>query len=74
MPVSDNPVLDTIFRMGPVNDETIAGELGDNVSTGDVFDRTEALAKVGLIEESEFAPGRWQITDEGRRRLGHGPG
>jgi len=65
-PEREHEILRLLVAEGPFNDETIAERLGGELTTGDVFETTEDLADRGLIEESEFAPGRWQISDTGR--------
>jgi len=67
-------ILQLLAEEGPFNDQTIAQGLGGGISTGDVFETTEHLASQGWIEESEFAPGRWQITDLGREEIERGDG
>lgn len=67
-------VLEIVYERGPLNDGAIAPEIVDQWAASDVAPHTAELAADGLIEESEFAPGRWQITDAGRRTLGHDPG
>jgi len=74
MAVGHTPVLDTLYRIGSAGDQEIANALADNVPVEDVAEATTALAAEGLIEESAAAPRRWQITDAGRRHLGHDPG
>jgi|SRR5579875_601586 len=64
-------ILKLLSDRGPFDDDSIAKEIiGDqHASASDVEASIADLAADGLIEESDFAPGRWQITDEGAKAL-----
>jgi hypothetical protein len=59
--------LDKLAESGPLSDESLSDSLGDQASAADAAPITDQLAKDGLIQESEFAPRRWQITDAGQQ-------
>jgi DNA-binding PadR family transcriptional regulator len=71
----DPYILELLYERGPMSDEALSTEvIGDQGSASDVAPMTTELERQGLIKESEFAPHRWQITDNGRRAIGHEPG
>ena len=61
--------LEVIAERGPVSDDTLAGELGDQVAESEAQPHTAWLAENGYVEASEFAPGRWQATNKGQEYL-----
>lgn len=67
-------ILDLLREKGPLSDETLAGlVIGDQGQATEVAPLTNELEVNGLIKPSEFAQGRWQITDAGRRIRGDNP-
>ena len=52
-----------------VSDATIAMQVKELLSEQEVEALTKRLEKQGLLAESEFAAGRWHVTDAGRSAL-----
>lgn len=67
-------ILDVVDKRGPASNETIADELqlsADRLEVADMRALTAELQRRALLEQSESAPDRWQLTDDGRGALGH---
>ncbi len=65
-------ILQIVEQQGPVGDETIAEMLrltADPLGVADVRALTAELQRRALLEQSESAPDRWQVTDDGHRAL-----
>jgi DNA-binding Lrp family transcriptional regulator len=66
-------ILEVVDKQGPVSNETIADELqlsADRLEVADVRGLTAELQRRAFLEQSENAPDRWQLTDDGRVALG----
>ena len=63
-------IVELIAESGPVGDAWLGPQIVDSWEASDVAPHTQALKDAGLIEESEAAPGRWQVTDAGRQLVG----
>ena len=61
----DPYILELLYERGPMSDEALSTEvIGDQGSASGVAPMTTELERRGLIEESEVASHRWQITDQ----------
>jgi hypothetical protein len=65
-------ILEIVLDQRSVSDATIAMQVADLLSERDVEALTKRLEKQGLLAESEYAAGRWHVTDAGRGALGEG--
>jgi DNA-binding Lrp family transcriptional regulator len=62
-------ILEIVLDQRSVSDATIAMQVKDLLSEQEVEALTKRLEKQGLLAESEFAAGRWHVTDAGRSAL-----
>ncbi len=65
-------LLRVVDERGPVGDEAIAEELrhgADRIEVDEVRALAAELQRRALLEQSESAPDRWQLTADGRLAL-----
>lgn len=62
-------ILEIVLDQRSVTDHTIALQVSDQCTASEVAAHTGRLEQQGLIAQSDFAAGRWHVTDAGRSAL-----
>jgi len=65
MAIDDGPIIDILYRRGPLSTGTIGADLGDQVEATEVEAQLVDMQNRQLTEESEALPRRWQLTERG---------
>lgn len=65
MEMDDGIIIDKLYDRGFLGAGSIAAGLGDQIDEKAVTGKLEDMEERGLVEESNVAPGRWQLTEDG---------